>query len=99
MIRVALRDSRANGIFLGQSMKPPAADRSEFGLKLFRGAHALSAAMSDETTLPPGSEILLLEDDAPFRKRLAGYLRQLGAEVTEAACIAEARRLLHELRF
>ncbi len=55
--------------------------------------------MSDETALFPGCEILLLEDDAPFRKRLAGYLRQLGAEVTEAGRIAEARRLLHDVRF
>jgi DNA-binding NtrC family response regulator len=55
--------------------------------------------MPDETALPLGCDILLLEDDAPFRKRLAGYLRQLGAEVTEAGSIAEARRLLREMRF
>jgi DNA-binding NtrC family response regulator len=52
-----------------------------------------------EATLSPGSGILLLEDDAPFRKRLAAYLRQLGAEVTEAARIDEARRQLRDLRF
>src|SRR5664279_747889 len=57
------------------------------------------AAMPDETVLAPGCEILLLEDDAPLRKRLAGYLRGLGAEVSEAARLAEARHLLHELRF
>lgn len=55
--------------------------------------------MSDETALPLGCEILLLEDDAPFRKRLAAYLRNQGAEVTEAGRIDEARRLLRELRF
>jgi DNA-binding NtrC family response regulator len=57
------------------------------------------AAMPDETVLAPGCEILLLEDDGPLRKRLAGYLRSLGAEVSEAARLAEARRLLRELRF
>jgi DNA-binding NtrC family response regulator len=55
--------------------------------------------MSDETALPRGCEILLLEDDAPFRKRLAAYLRHHGAEVTEAGRLAEARRLLREMRF
>ena len=46
-----------------------------------------------------GCEILLLEDDGPFRKRLASYLRQMGAEVTEAGLLQEARRLLRDLRF
>ncbi len=55
--------------------------------------------MPDETALPSGSEILLLEDDAPFRKRLAAYLRHRGAEVTEASRIDEARRLLRDVRF
>jgi len=55
--------------------------------------------MSDETTLPAGCEILVLEDDIPLRKRLAAYLRQIGAEVTETGRIDEARRLLHDLRF
>jgi DNA-binding NtrC family response regulator len=49
--------------------------------------------------LSPGCGILLLEDDAPFRKRLAAYLRQLGAEVTEAGRLDEARRQLRDLRF
>jgi len=49
--------------------------------------------------LSPGCEILLLEDDAPLRKRLASYLRQLGAEVTEAGSLEEARRQLRDLRF
>jgi ActR/RegA family two-component response regulator len=38
--------------------------------------------MSDETALSPGCEILLLEDDAPLRKRLAVNLRHRGADVT-----------------
>jgi two-component system, NtrC family, response regulator AtoC len=60
---------------------------------------ALSAPMSDEAALFPGCEILLLEDDAALRKRLGAYLRQLGAEVTDASRLAEARRLLREMRF
>jgi DNA-binding NtrC family response regulator len=52
-----------------------------------------------DVTLSPGCEILVLEDDAPFRKRVAAYLRQLGAEVTEAGRIEDARRLLRDLRF
>ena len=55
--------------------------------------------MPDESTLPPGCEVLLLEDDAPLRKRLAAHLRYLGAAVSEAATLAEARRLLRDLRF
>jgi DNA-binding NtrC family response regulator len=51
------------------------------------------------SALSPGCEILLLEDDAPFRKRLAAYLRQLGAEVSEAGRLDEARRQLKDLRF
>ena len=43
----------------------------------------------DDASLSPGCEILVLEDDVPLRKRLAAYLRQLGAEVTEAE---QARR-------
>ena len=35
--------------------------------------------MPAESALPPGCEILLLEDDAPLRKRLAAHLRHLGA--------------------
>lgn len=55
--------------------------------------------MSTETALTPGSEVLLLEDDAGLRRRLAAHLRGLGAEVTEATGLAEARRLLGTLRF
>jgi DNA-binding NtrC family response regulator len=53
----------------------------------------------NEVTLSPGCGILVLEDDAPFRKRLAAYLRQLGADVTEAGRLEEARRQLRDLRF
>ncbi|MBI5381676.1 MAG: sigma-54-dependent Fis family transcriptional regulator [Opitutae bacterium] len=55
--------------------------------------------MSADTTLPSGCEILLLEDDAPLRKRLAAHLHALGAVVSEATRLAEARRLLAEVRF
>ena len=53
----------------------------------------------EEAALPAGSEVLLLEDDPPLRRRLAAHLRTLKAEVTEAATIEEARRSLRELRF
>lgn len=49
--------------------------------------------------LTPGCEILLLEDDAPLRKRLAAHLRYDGADVTEASRLDEARRLLANMRF
>jgi DNA-binding NtrC family response regulator len=49
--------------------------------------------------LPPGSEVLLLEDDAALRKRLGAHMGSLGAVVTEAGTLAEARRLLREMRF
>jgi DNA-binding NtrC family response regulator len=52
-----------------------------------------------DVVLSPGCEIFLLEDDAPFRKRLAAYLRHLGAEVSEAGRLDEARRQLRDLRF
>ena len=55
--------------------------------------------MADDSALSPGCEILLLEDDAPLRKRLAAHLRSLGAEVTECARLDEARRLLRDIRF
>ena len=59
----------------------------------------IAALMPDQAALPPGSEVLLLEDDAVLRRRLAAHLRSLGAEVTEADRIAQARRLLAEARF
>ena len=55
--------------------------------------------MPDETALPPGCEILLVEDDAPFRKRLAVNLRHRGAQVTEAGRVDQARLLLRDVRF
>jgi DNA-binding NtrC family response regulator len=56
--------------------------------------------MSDPTSsLPPGCEILVLEDDIVLRRQLAAYLRTLGASVTEAGLLAEARRLLDAVRF
>jgi DNA-binding NtrC family response regulator len=55
--------------------------------------------MPDDSVLAPGCEILVLEDDVFLRKRLAGYLRTLGAEVTEAGKLADARRLIRDVRF
>ena len=55
--------------------------------------------MADASPFFPGCEILLLEDDPALRKRLAAHLRTHKAEVSEATCIAEARRLLHDIRF
>lgn len=52
-----------------------------------------------DTALTPGCDVLLLEDDAGLRRRLAAHLRGLGAEVTEAGRLDEARRLLDTLRF
>ena len=55
--------------------------------------------MPDKTALPASSEVLVLEDDAALRKRLAAHLRGLGAVVTESGRIAETRRLLSDARF
>ncbi len=55
--------------------------------------------MPAEATLPRGSEVLVLDDDAPLRKRLAAHLQALGASPTEAGSLAEARRLLGAMRF
>ena len=55
--------------------------------------------MVTDTALPAGCEVLLLEDDPVLRRRLLAHLRLLGAEVTEAATIEEARRVLAALRF
>ena len=55
--------------------------------------------MASEPTLPPGCAVLVLDDDAVLRKRLAAKLRALDAEVTECGRLDEARRLLRELRF
>ncbi len=55
--------------------------------------------MDVDTALPPGCEVLLLEDDSALRRRLAAHLRTLGAQPTEAGTLAEARRLAADLRF
>ncbi len=55
--------------------------------------------MSEKPAIPPGCEILLLEDDGPLRKRVAAYLKREDAEVTECGTLAEARRLLANVRF
>jgi len=55
--------------------------------------------MSQDQSLSPGAGVLLLEDDAVLRRRLAAHLRQLGAEVTEAGRLDEARRLLRAMAF
>lgn len=55
--------------------------------------------MSAETLLPPGCEILVLEDDVSLRKRVAAHLIRLGAVVTECATLNEARRLIDSVRF
>jgi len=55
--------------------------------------------MPSDAALTPGCEVLLLEDDAALRRRLAAHLRGLGAGVTEAGRLDEARRLLGTLRF
>lgn len=41
---------------------------------------------------PQGPLLLLTDDDAPFRKRLAAALRERGYEVVEADCLADAVR-------
>jgi DNA-binding NtrC family response regulator len=55
--------------------------------------------MPPDAALPPGCDVLLLEDDAALRRRLAAHLRGLGAEVAEAGRLDEARRLLGAMRF
>jgi DNA-binding NtrC family response regulator len=46
-----------------------------------------------------GLEVLVLEDDAMLRSRLAAHLNRTGALVTEAGSLAEARRALPDARF
>jgi DNA-binding NtrC family response regulator len=48
---------------------------------------------------PAGCDVLLLEDDSILRRRLAAHLRSLGAEVTEASTIGQARSALAGLHF
>ncbi len=53
--------------------------------------------MAESPEIISGSEVLLLEDDALLRKRLAAYLRSTGAEVVETTSLAEARRVTKTL--
>jgi DNA-binding NtrC family response regulator len=46
-----------------------------------------------------GWSILVLEDEVLMRKRLAGFLEKLGAEVTAVGLVAEARRAIESLTF
>jgi two-component system response regulator AtoC len=55
--------------------------------------------MPTDPVLPAGSDVLLLEDDATLRKRLAAHLRSAGAEVREAVNVDHARKLLREHTF
>ncbi|HZZ56224.1 MAG TPA: sigma-54 dependent transcriptional regulator [Opitutaceae bacterium] len=55
--------------------------------------------MKVPTALPPGCEILVVEDDPALRRRLAAHLRVLGAHPIEAGTLAEARRLAADRRF
>lgn len=70
-----------------------------FGVETFGRPARTTREMSLDRALSPGCEILLIEDDLILRKRLAAYLRTLGAEVSEAGRLDEARRLLGSLRF
>jgi len=55
--------------------------------------------MSEPSALPGRSELLLVEDDALLRRRLHAYLERSGADVSEAADLAQARRLARDIRF
>lgn len=55
--------------------------------------------MQADTALPPGCEVLVLEDDPALRRRLVAHLRTLRAQPTEAGTLAAARKLAAELRF
>lgn len=68
-------------------------------MKVAAPSPVLVRKMDADTALPRGCEVLLLEDDAPLRRRLAAHLRGLGAQLSEAGTLAEARRLAADLRF
>lgn len=55
--------------------------------------------MQPPRSLVSDRDVLILEDDSALRRRLTAHLRTMGALVTEAATVEEARRLLRELRF
>jgi DNA-binding NtrC family response regulator len=46
-----------------------------------------------------GASLLLLEDEPLLRRRIAAHLEKLGAEVSQAATMAEAREALRNLSF
>jgi two-component system, NtrC family, response regulator AtoC len=46
-----------------------------------------------------GLSVLVLEDEAVLRRKLSAHLERLGADITQAANLAEARRLASELDF
>src|SRR6476661_1219655 len=46
-----------------------------------------------------GSSLLLVEDEPLLRRRIAGHLEKLGAEVTVASSLAEARTALQNVSF
>ena len=46
-----------------------------------------------------GSSLLLLEDEALLRRRIAAHLEKEGVEVTLAATLAEAREALRNVSF
>jgi DNA-binding NtrC family response regulator len=54
--------------------------------------------MAEDDTLPAGSAVLVLEDDAVLRRRLVAYFRDRQATVTEAARLADARQAAGNLR-
>jgi DNA-binding NtrC family response regulator len=70
-----------------------------FSIESWLASGAFLRGMPADATLPRGSEVLVLDDDAPLRKRLAAHLQALGASPTEAGSLAEARRLLAAMRF
>jgi DNA-binding NtrC family response regulator len=55
--------------------------------------------MKVPTSLPPGCEILVVEDDPALRRRLGAHLRLLGAHPIEAGTLADARRFAADQRF
>ena len=46
-----------------------------------------------------GLSVLVLEDEAVLRRKLAAHLESLGGDITQAGTLAEARRLAAELDF
>lgn len=57
------------------------------------------AGVQTPSPLLSDRDVLILEDDAGLRRRLTAQLTALGAHVTEASRVEEARRLLQAVRF